>query len=260
MNQVKVTFISVIAFAAFITLWSSFYTVQTGNVAFVKTWGQVSSIAEDGLNFKTPFIQSVEVYDIRTKKADAPAQASSKDLQSVSTNLSINYRIDRANLMNVYKNLGLDVEGKIIDPRVQEVVKGVTAKYTATELVSLREQVRTEIENALKRAVSSFGITIEGVQVTNFNFSAQFTQAVEAKIQAEQVALKAKQDLERIKIEAEQKVVSAKAEAEQIRIQAEAIRQNGGEEYVRLQEIQKWDGAIPLGVKAVYVPAAVVGN
>lgn len=223
----------------------SFYTVQSGEVGIIKTWGQVTDITGEGLNFKIPFAQSVEKYDIRTRKGDAPAQASSKDLQSVSTTVSLNYRIDKQNLMGVYKSIGLDVESKIIDPRVQEVVKSVTSKYTATQLVSLREQVRSEIESALRASVTKFGITLEGVQITNFNFSSQFVAAVEAKIQAEQVALKSKMDLERIKIEAEQQIVTAKADAEKIRIQAEAIRANGGQEYVKLQALSKWNGELP---------------
>jgi uncharacterized membrane protein YqiK len=62
----------------------------------------------------------------------------------------------------------------------------------------------------------------------------------------EQQALKAKNDLDRVKLEAEQRIAQAKGEAEAIKIQAEAITQQGGQAYVELQAIAKWDGKLPV--------------
>ena len=223
----------------------SFYTVETGENALVKTYGDITDVTAEGLHFKIPYVQTVEKVDIRTRKAEAPAQASSRDLQSVHAEVSVNYRLDSRKLREIYKNTGLDVEAKLIDPRIQEVVKSVTAKYSASELVSQREQVRSEIEGSLKTNLKAFNIIVEAIQITNFDFSKSFTDAVEAKQTAEQTAMKAKMDLERIKIEAEQQIVTAKATAEQIRIQAEAVQKQGGREYVELERIKKWNGVYP---------------
>lgn len=70
-------------------------------------------------------------------------------------------------------------------------------------------------------------------------------RAVESKQVSQQQALKAKNDLERIKLEAEQRVAQAEAEATAIKIQAEAITQQGGEDYVNLKAVEKWDGKLP---------------
>jgi regulator of protease activity HflC (stomatin/prohibitin superfamily) len=226
-------------------LYKSVYTVETGENALVKTFGDITDVTSEGLHFKIPFVQSAEKVDIRTRKAEAPASASSKDLQAVHAEVSVNYRLDANKLRDIYKNTGLDVEVKLIDPRIQETVKSVTAKYSASELVSLREQVRSEIETALKNNLKPFHVIVEAIQITNFDFSKAFTDAVEAKQTAEQTAMKAKMDLERIKIEAEQQIVTAKATAEQIRIQAEAIQKQGGREYVELERIKKWNGVYP---------------
>jgi regulator of protease activity HflC (stomatin/prohibitin superfamily) len=137
---------------------------------------------------------------------------------------------------------------RIIDPAVQEVVKAVTAKYTAVELITQREKVRTEIKDLLRQRLVGYNIGVDDFSIINFKFSQQFTQAIESKQTAEQFALKAQRDLERIKIEAEQKVTQAKAEAEALRLQKANITQ----ELVSLRQIEasmkaieKWDGHLP---------------
>jgi uncharacterized membrane protein YqiK len=54
-----------------------------------------------------------------------------------------------------------------------------------------------------------------------------------------------KNKLERIKFEAQQKIEQSKAEAETIKIQANAIREQGGAEYIQLKWIEKWNGQLP---------------
>ena len=128
------------------------------------------------------------------------------------------------------------------------MVKAVTALYTAVELITQREKVRSEIKEHLKSRLIGYNILVDDFSIVNFKFSQQFTQAIEAKQTAEQFALKAQRDLERIKIEAEQKVAQAKAEAEALRLQ----KANISPELVKLRQIEaslkaieKWDGHMP---------------
>ena len=79
------------------------------------------------------------------------------------------------------------------------------------------------------------------VNITDFSFSTSFDSAIEAKVKAEQDALAEKNKLEQVKFQAQQQIEQSKAEAEKIRIQAEAITKQGGEEYVQLQRISKWN-------------------
>jgi regulator of protease activity HflC (stomatin/prohibitin superfamily) len=157
----------------------------------------------------------------------------------------LNYHLNENKLSEIYSTIGTDVENKIIAPRIQEVVKAVVAKYSAEQLLSMREAVKNEIAAALRRSISEYNVVVEDIQITNFHFSQSFNAAIEAKQTAEQQAMKARNDLERVKVEAEQKVAMAEAEAEQIRIQAEAIQKQGGKEYVQLKAIEKWDGKLP---------------
>jgi regulator of protease activity HflC (stomatin/prohibitin superfamily) len=114
--------------------------------------------------------------------------------------------------------------------------------------------VKDAIKNDLAERLDSFSILVDDFSIVNFDFSSEFNRAIEAKQVAEQNALKAKNDLDRIKIEAEQKIAAAQAEAEAIRIQAEAITQQGGRDYVQLQAIERWNGQLP----AQMIPGATV--
>lgn len=239
--------IFVVILVIFALATSSLYTVRSGERAIVFTWGKITKVVGEGLNFKIPIMQSIIKVDIRTQKAEAPAMAASKNMQTVHTTVTVNYHLDPNRLDNLYSTVGLDVERKIIDSRIQEVVKAVIAKYTADELLAQRESVKAEISELLTTQVLQYHIIVEngGVQITNFEFSAAFVQAIENKQIAEQNALKAKNDLDRIKVEAEQQIATARGNAEAIRIQADAIRAQGGKEYVELKAIEKWNGQLP---------------
>lgn len=235
----------IVGFILLIAAVNSVYSVKSGQRGIVFEFGKIQAVTSEGLNFKIPFIQSVERVDIRTQKASAPCDAGTKDLQTVSSEVAINYHLDPMKLKEMYLQVGLDVEGKIIDPRIQEVVKATVARYSAEQLLSQREAVKSDIVKAIKSSVGTYNIIVEDVQITNFKFSSAFNEAIEAKQTAEQNALKAENDLKRIKIEAEQRIATAKAEAEAIRIQTEAIREQGGSAYVALKTVEKWDGVLP---------------
>jgi regulator of protease activity HflC (stomatin/prohibitin superfamily) len=128
---------------------------------------------------------------------------------------------------------------------VQESVKAATAQFTAQELIELRPKVKDEIRRHLAERLHARHIVADDFSIVNFDFSDSYEQSVEAKQVAQQNALKAENDLRRIRVEAEQRIAQATAEAEAIRIQAEAIRSQGGSEYVQLQAIAKWDGHLP---------------
>ena len=226
---------------------SAVYTVKSGERALVFTWGKLTSVSGEGFHFKMPVAQEINIVDIRVQRTDAPAEAASKNMQSVKTVITVNYRLDAAKLIELYSTVGLDVENKVISSRVQEVVKAAVARYTADELLVKRETIKDEISESLTRQLAQYFIIVEfgGVQITNFSFSKEFDRAIEEKQVAEQKALTAKNDLERIKVEAEQQVAHAQGQAEAIRIQAEAIRAQGGKEFVQLKAIEKWDGELP---------------
>ena len=100
-----------------------------------------------------------------------------------------------------------------------------------------------QIRDQLKERLSKYYIIVDDFNIVNFQFSESFDQAIEEKVTAEQLKLKAEMDLERIKVEAEQKVARAEAEAESIRLQSEALKQS--KDILELRWIEKWNGVMP---------------
>jgi regulator of protease activity HflC (stomatin/prohibitin superfamily) len=166
-------------------------------------------VVSDGLPLKLPFIEKVILVDVRTQKSRAPASAGMKYLQTVTTEVALNYHLNAKTLQDTYTRIGLDVEDKVIEPRIQEIVKAVIARFSAEELLTRRDAVKQEIAVGLRTSLAAYNISVEDIQITNFSFSKAFDEAIEAKQTAEQNALKAKNDLDRIKVEAEQKITMA---------------------------------------------------
>jgi len=195
--------------------------------------------------------------EIRTLKFVKATSAASKDLQTVSTEITVNYHPAPASVNSLYQTVGLDYENRVITPTVEEVVKQVTANYNAEELITKRPQVKSDIEADISTRLSEFFIVTEIVSITDFQFSALFAQAIESKVEAEQKAFKAENDLKRIEVEARQheaqavgiaaaNIAQANGEAEAINIINQALANNP--QYLEWLKTQAWDGKLPLVV------------
>ena len=237
--------------AAIIVLWimNPFVVVGAGERGVVLNFGAVQPhVLGEGIHFRVPIMQRIIKMDVTIHKSQTDAESVSKDLQDTKSTIAVNYHIVPEQANWIYQNIKQEYKDRIIDPVVQEVVKAITARYTAVELITQREKIRGEIKELLKNRLSSYNIVVDDFSIVNFKFSQLFEQAIEAKQTAEQLALKAQRDLERIKIEAEQKVASARAEAEALRLQKENVTP----QLIRLRQIEasikaidKWDGRLP---------------
>jgi prohibitin 2 len=235
----------VIAIVVLIVLFNGVGTIGAGERGVLLQFSAVQDkIFNEGLYFKIPFIQQVETIDVKIQKDEVSASASSKDLQVVTSQIALNYHLDPENVNKIWQEIGKNYNKRIIAPSIQEAVKSVTAKFTAEELVTKREDVKDQIKANLTERLSSRSILIDEFNIINFNFSPAFNEAIEAKVTAEQLKLKADRDLERIKIEADQTLAAAEGKAKSIKIEAEALRFNP--QVVELRWIEKWDGKTPL--------------
>jgi len=230
-------------------LFGSWFSVPAGHKGILLTFGKPSeSSFDNGFHLKIPLIQNVVVMSTQTQKYVADAQAASKDLQIVHTQIAVNYHLNSNSVIQIYTDLGLQFDDRVIQPTVQEVVKASTAEFTAEELITKRPQVKDKIDNLLKERLQSRNIIIEDISITNFDFSESFNVAIESKVTAEQLKLKADNDLLRILVEAKQKIASAGAEAESLRLQRLEITPDLIElRKIEVQRfaIEKWDGHLP---------------
>lgn len=236
-----VVWISIALIALFI-IANTLISVQAGHTGVIVTFGKVEDIVfQEGLHVKVPFVQQVVQVDNRIMKSEVQCSNASKDLQTVSSTIALNYSINKTSSAKVYRNIGMDYEAKIINPSIIESVKSATAKFTAEELITKRQNVSDIIKQDLLEKLAPYGFNIDMFNITSFDFSEEFNAAIEAKQTAQQNALKAEQDLQRIKVEAQQQIEQAKAEAEAYKLKSQEITP----QMIQMEYINKWDGKLP---------------
>jgi regulator of protease activity HflC (stomatin/prohibitin superfamily) len=254
-----------VGFLAITLSVSPFFTVDQGEVGVVLRFGKVNSVAQPGLNFKLPFVDSVVRMSTRTeKRVYDNLQSYSADVQEAAIRVTVNHRVPASGAADVYARFGETYVQRLVDPMVPKRLKEVFGQYQATTVVAERSRLGLEVENAIKESVPP-EIVIESVQIENIDFSDAYEAAIEAAAQAEAEVRKSRNQLEREKIEAEKRVVQARASAEAVRqaaqAESEAIRLRGEAEaatiaakakaftdnpgYVNLIAAEKWDGKLP---------------
>jgi prohibitin 2 len=251
-----------------VVLAASVKIVEAGHRGVLLKFGAVDTSASlnEGIHFVVPFRDNVIPLEVRTQKIEENAASASGDLQDVSTQVALNYHVDPNTAPNLFQQLGFDYASRVVSPAIQESVKQVTARYNAENLITNRETVKGEIETQIEQRLGPYGIDVETISITEFQFSEQFRRAVEAKVEAEQRALQATNDLRRIEIEAQQAearaigeqqsniaraegvrqaaVLQAQGEAQAIQIVEAQLRENP--RYLEWLKTQRWDGVLPL--------------
>jgi regulator of protease activity HflC (stomatin/prohibitin superfamily) len=238
-NKIGGIVVSVIALVVVIGgIFGSFEVINPGEVGIVTRVGTINRVMLNGFNLKIPFVESVDVFDVRTNKEQVDAQAASKDLQTVRTVIAVQYNLEPEKVGELYQTVGVNFKERIIDPAVQESVKASTAKYTAEELVTKRDIVREEIQNSLTEKLANNHIIVTGASIVDFDFSPSFNQAIEAKVTAEQNALASKNNLEKAKYDAEAIKITSEAANNEKYIQLKSIE-------VQREAVAKWNGVLP---------------
>jgi prohibitin 2 len=247
---------------------SSVRVVDAGNRGILVQFGNVDTDVslDEGLHFVVPFRDNVVQMEVRTQKIVESATSASKDLQDVSTQVALNYHVNPDRAQVLYQQLGPDYSNRVIVPAIQESVKQVTARFNAEELITNRETVKNQIEEQIKARLAPYNVVVDALSITEFAFSQQFTTAVESKVEAQQRALQAQNELRRIQIEAQQNeakaigeqkaniaraegikqsnVLQAEGEAQAITIIDQQLRNNPT--YLEWLKATKWDGVLPL--------------
>jgi len=239
---------------------SSVKIVDAGNRGILTHWNAVDLTnppLDEGIHFVIPFQDDVVQMEVRTLKYDTSTRSASQDLQTVQTTVTVNYHPDTERVHFLYKEIGLSYENRVIQPAIDETVKQVSANYNAEELITKRPLVKADIENAIRDRLNQFYIETEVISITDFEFSPLFAKAIESKVEAEQKAQKAENDLIRIEVEARQleaqavglaaaNIAEAQGEAEAISIINNALSNNPF--YLEWLKTQAWDGRLPLVV------------
>ncbi len=244
-RDIKTTSQILLLILSLVLISTFFVTVNAGERGVKMLFGKVEDkVLKEGIHFIIPLVHTVEKLSVRVQKQDISAEASSKDLQEVFSDVSLNWHIlpEKANI--IYQRIGNinQVVESIINPAVEEILKAVMAKYTAEGIIIQREELKSEIDKLLNERLNSYQIAVDDISLLHFHFSQKFRDAVEAKQVAEQEAKKTEFFAQKAIKEAEIKVNLAKGEAEAQRL----LKDNLTPELLQKQFIDKWNGSLPL--------------
>ena len=272
-NHAKFIFTGIIAIIVLIVLLNCISTVKAGHTGVLVEFGKVHERQiNSGLVFHAPW-QSIQQVNNQVQSYEVETSAASRDLQTVISTVQINYSLLKSDSARIYRDIGLDIDVKILQPALQDCVKQATARHRAADLVVNRQLVAEEMRESLQSKMNEFGIQLEAFNITNFTFSPEFTAAIERTNTLEQEVLAERQDLEKARVaierdiavaegealEAEAKakgeaaamIARAEAQAEAVRLEAiaeaEAIaliqaQIASNPEYLEYLRIQAWDG------------------
>jgi len=212
-----------VALLLLITVLDCVHSVPPGHRGVVVTLGKVKQVnLGEGLQFKLPYVQTIVDMKVMLEKEEVQESAASSDLQEITTVLTVHFNVMPSSAWKVYQTMRKDYHDLLLRPVIQEDLKATTAKFTAEELVTSRAVLVLKLTEKLRESLEPYGIYVQTVNFVDFQFSRAFSEAIEAKVTAEQDAMKAKNILVRIEYEAQQKVIQAEAEKNATIIGAEA--------------------------------------
>ena len=251
----KCAFIPVVILLLF-TLITGIRIVDATEIGVVKTFGEISGTIDQGLNLINPFTDRVTMYDLRVHVKEASFASYTKDAQPLTAAIEYQYELDPAYVMEVAQKYGSYeiLETKLCNI-VEERAKIVFARYSAMNLLENRSQLSAEVDAEVTNVEQMFHVTFTSVIIRDIDFSDAFEASVEAKMEAEQNALKAEQEKKKavIKaeetrevaaIEAEAAIAQAKGEAEALLITKEALEKMPNT-WIEQMYLEKWDGVLP---------------
>ena len=232
-----------------VVLLNPFTIVAAGHRGIVLNFSAVQpDVLGEGVHFRIPIMQRIVEMSVQIQKAVTKTESASKDLQQISTTIALNYHLDPEAVNKIYQEVGLRYKSIIIDPAIQEIVKSITAKYSAEQLITKRPEVAAGMRENFTGRLKKHYIIVDQFAIEDFNFSDEFNAAIEKKQRAEQEALTAKNEREKAKFEADKVIAKARGEAESLRQKRQQITPlllKLRELEIQEKAIQKWNGDVP---------------
>jgi len=197
--------------ALILLVTSTITIVKAGHVGVVDLFGRVSTYTlKSGLQIVNPLARVIQM-SVQTLEIKERMEVPSKEGMTMTIEVSVLYHLDPEKAADVYRTVGEDFVGVILEPQFRSITRGVTASYEAKALyTSEREAVAKLILDDLKQLVGPRGIVVEATPMRQLTLPAKITAAIEDKLSADQesqrmtfVLTKEKQEAERKRIEAQ---------------------------------------------------------
>lgn len=209
-------------------------------VTFNRITGKTASYAQ-GTHFRLPIIHGVTKFDVKTQRIDIVASSASKDLQKVEMEVVVNTHLQYEKVNDLFIKVGKDYIEKVVHPTMNECVKAASAQFPVEDIIVKRDELKLQIEEALRQKLLAYNIVVENANLVNIKFDPEFEKIVEQK-QIEEQKIKT---AEYVKQQAEQNKLATIARAEGDARAQQLLRESVNEKTIAYKWIDKWDGKLP---------------
>lgn len=221
-------FIAVVILVAF----RPFTTVKSTERGVVYKFGAVNSKLWEGLHFIIPFVESVKKIPITPQEMDlelpvAENGAITKDNQTIGANISIFYRFNDAEILDLAKNYGVDIVKQKVQKDTLEAFKQAIGQNTIFDVAQNQEKIRSQVKKMTNEKIGEYPVVIDDIKISNYDWSEEFDNQIASTMKIAQEAKQQEQQLKKVEIEAQQAVKKAEANKEAERLNAEAMELKG---------------------------------
>lgn len=252
-GKIRTALLSFGAAMLLLTAWLAAFNVQEGEVGIVKRNGAFLRIADPGLSFKIPYIDTVEDMEVRQRASHLEITVPTKDPIALPVKATVNWFVNKPAIEDLFKTYGSmeQFEARIVIPAFQSAIKDATGQFTLVELFENRTKLETSALGYTKGKTPQHVMSIGSLYITDINFPDSYEQQILDKRVAEEAVLTQIQRTKQQKEEVAQTVQSAEANKDaaiaKAQGEAKAIELKGGAEAK----------AIELRAKALSNPAAL---
>ena len=217
--------LAVVVLVVLYTIILGIYTIEEGHVGIVKRWGKAVSAVEPGLNFKMPYMETVEEIEIRARKNEEVLAASTSETMPITATVSINWAVIKEQALDMYVNYGglSQFESRILDPRLRSATKEAIAKHPADRIIQQREVIIGDIQTSLNKTMQGFPVELDSVQLENLKLPENYLQAIGEKQREKELAKAEEHRLTKQQHTAQQAVNTANADRDSQRARADGM-------------------------------------
>lgn len=237
----------VVSVIAFVVVPFSMHTVDTGEVAVVKQFGEAKEVKTAGLHYDFWGTHQYQRYDTKVQDVAIETMAYSSDAQTMTIAMTVQYQIMSEKAIDIAKTYGtLEALTSRIQAIAVEKAKSTLSAYKAMDIIANRADMSPAVEEAIRSAVGDeYFVNITTIVLTNIDFSDAFELAVEEKMVAEQKQLKADYEnatkIAAAEAEAKAKILAAEATAKA----NELLEKSLTDKILQEMYLNKWNGVLP---------------